>query len=74
MGTEGGTDRNLGWRQKPIRATHYRSHRSGFIYLTETAISLSNNNLQIPRKTLSADDMADFSIDQNNLPGVKEGE
>lgn len=27
-----------------------------------------------PRETLSADDMADFSIDQNNLPGVKEGE
>ncbi|TRY96937.1 hypothetical protein DNTS_014283 [Danionella cerebrum] len=25
-----------------------------------------------PRDTLRADDMADFSIDQNNLPGVKE--
>lgn len=75
VGQREGRTRNIAWRQKPIRATHYRRHRSDlFINLTETAISLSNSNLQKPRETLSADDMADFSIDKNNLPGVKEGE
>lgn len=70
---EGRTETSAGDRNQSERHITEDIDRDLFIWRKPPSVC-QTITFRNPRETLSADDMADFSIDQNNLPGVKEGE